>query len=229
MTNHCRICAASSTASSRPRETANLKQRCSLAQCKKYSTRSPTVQPRCQRYLTPGAQTNVLAATHLIRGGGKRAGHSCAASSRIVHRFVRGMYHGRASATVNCALLTAITAIDSRELGETQGFDIRAELLPDPDTRPQDFDCYSAVDIEAWKQDQWSFVTTKITASRAGIELGNAYLGGSDYGQLPGAKRFVNPLEGDGEAFVNGYGPQLIEDAIAEATEAVAKIAAADR
>ncbi|UBV21691.1 MULTISPECIES: hypothetical protein [Mycolicibacterium] len=122
-----------------------------------------------------------------------------------------------------------MTTSDSRELGEIQGFDIRAELLPDPDPRPQEFDCYSAEDIDAWKQDQWFVVTTKITASRAGIELGNAYLGGSDYGQVPGAKRFVNPREGDGEDFVNGYGPQLIEEAIAEATEAVAKIAAADR
>jgi hypothetical protein len=117
-----------------------------------------------------------------------------------------------------------MTVIDSRDLGRIRGFDIRAELHPDPDTRPQDFDCYTSADIQAWQHDQWSYVTTKITAARAGVELGAAYLSGSEHGYLPGVDRQVSPLDGDGEAFVNGYGPGLIDEAITEAEKTLTAI-----
>jgi hypothetical protein len=119
-----------------------------------------------------------------------------------------------------------MNTIDSKDVGTVDGFDITARLVPDEDTRPDEFECYTAEQLDAWRNDDWSYVGTEITASREGIALGSAYLGGSEYGSLPGIDQFVNPLNGDGDAFVNGYGPGLITQAVTEANATLAKLRA---
>ena len=53
------------------------------------------------------------------------------------------------------------------------GFDITARVEYDPDTRPEDFDCYSAKQITAWKNDEWFFCGIILSVSRNGVELSN--------------------------------------------------------
>lgn len=113
--------------------------------------------------------------------------------------------------------------IDQRSLGTVDGFDIVAYLVPDTDSAPTDFDCYSPEQIQAWREDEWQYVGTIVTASRAGIELGSASLWGSEYGFLP-TVGYVSPLVGDGDKFVSGYGPGLISEAIAEAQAKLAEL-----
>ena len=116
--------------------------------------------------------------------------------------------------------------IDTRDLGEQDGFELRAHLEPDPDGTPDDYDCYTGEQKDAWRNDEWSFVTTVITASKASIDLGDAALCGSEYGWLPGVEKPVSPLNGEGDAFVNGYGPGLIADAISQAKDKLKELGA---
>lgn len=113
-------------------------------------------------------------------------------------------------------------SIDTRSLGQIDGFDVEARLEPDEDCTPDEVStAYSPEDVQAWRNDDWSYVSTIITASKNGVELGSSSLGGSEYGSLPGVEDFVNPLKGDGDDFVNGYGPELIREAVDEAKQAV--------
>lgn len=117
--------------------------------------------------------------------------------------------------------------LDTKKLPAIDGFDISARIVPDTDSSPLDVDCYSAEDIAAWREDQWSYVGTIVTASRHGIELGSASLWGSEYGSSPGwGNRSISPLDGEGEEFINGYGPGLIAEAVAEAKATVEKLTA---
>ena len=105
--------------------------------------------------------------------------------------------------------------IDQKHLGEIDGFDISAYLLGNDEAY-----YYGEEDDArriAAENGNWCYVGTIVTASKAGVELGRASLWGSEYGSLPGVEEFVNPLDGDGEEFVNGYGPDLISEAIDEA------------
>jgi hypothetical protein len=60
------------------------------------------------------------------------------------------------------------------------GYEMRATIRHDEDTKPTDFDCYSDDQVEAWTRDEWSFVGVVVTASKAEIELGSASLWGVD-------------------------------------------------
>lgn len=43
-----------------------------------------------------------------------------------------------------------------------------ARVVPDEDTRPHDYDCYSRDDIERWLNDEWYFAGVIISAERKG-------------------------------------------------------------
>lgn len=51
------------------------------------------------------------------------------------------------------------------------GFDITATLEYDGDTKPTDFDCYSAIKIKQWKNDEWLFVGVVLSVYKNGIKL----------------------------------------------------------
>lgn len=115
--------------------------------------------------------------------------------------------------------------IDATTLGTIDGFDISAHIVPDLDATVSDSDCYNATQREAWRNDAWHFVGIIVTASRADVDLGSASLWGCEYGLLPGVEGWVSPLDNQGsDAFANGYGPQLIAEAIAEARATLEKI-----
>lgn len=116
--------------------------------------------------------------------------------------------------------------IDQKDIGQVNGFDITVYLVPDTDGDPRHDGCYSSAAVDAWLNDEWSYVGSVVVASRDGVELGTSSLWGSEYGWLPGAGRFVSPLDhaDDPAAFVNGYGPSLIIEATAQAEETLRKL-----
>ena len=114
--------------------------------------------------------------------------------------------------------------IDSKDLGEVGEFDIRAYLVPDDELTPTTNGVYTDDVIAAWKRGEWHYVTVVVTASRDGVELGSASLGGCEYGDFPGDPERVNPLNGSGGAFCNGYGPGLIKEAVEAAGETLSRI-----
>lgn len=117
--------------------------------------------------------------------------------------------------------------IASKKLGSVDGFDLEARIVPDTDTTVGDYDCYTKKQIAAWRNDEWSYVGTIVVASKAGVELGEAALWGSEYGRVGVAGNgWISPLDGEGESFVNGYGPSLIAEALDAARETLAKIIA---
>jgi hypothetical protein len=111
-----------------------------------------------------------------------------------------------------------MTIITSKDLGKHEEFDLEATLSPDYDSTPYDADCYDSETIAGWKSDQWSYVGAVVTASREGVELGEASLWGLEYGMLCG--RFIDPLDED----LNGYQSDLIDEAITEARTKLAKL-----
>ena len=114
--------------------------------------------------------------------------------------------------------------IDTRDLGFQSGFDLRAYLVPDVEVDPMSNGDYSEEDIDAWRRGDWHYVHVVLTASRDGVELGSASLAGCEYGWFPNSKKLVTPLDGNGPAFANGYGPTLVDEAIANARETISHI-----
>ncbi|SIH35613.1 Uncharacterised protein [Mycobacteroides abscessus subsp. abscessus] len=112
--------------------------------------------------------------------------------------------------------------LGSKNLGVIDGFDVTAHLEADVDATPFEAECFDQNDIDAWRNDDWRFVGTVIKASKNGIELGEASIWASVYGVIGGKN--VSPLDGEGDQFVNGYGPQLIDEAVSAAKAAVAKL-----
>lgn len=51
------------------------------------------------------------------------------------------------------------------------GYTIRAVLHDSIDTRPTDFDCYSAIKIKQWNNDQWKFCGVVLEVSFNGVSL----------------------------------------------------------
>lgn len=71
--------------------------------------------------------------------------------------------------------------IEERYISNAQG-DWRIRLVPDPEARPFDADCYSAEDIEAWRKDEWSYVGVIVTDNKTGAD---ASLWAVEYGLMP--------------------------------------------
>lgn len=114
--------------------------------------------------------------------------------------------------------------IDSKNVGVVDGFDITAYITPDPESTIDGDGDYGDEEIRAFRNGDWSFANTVVTASKSGTELGRAHLGASQYGSFPGVSGWVSPLNGTGNDFINGYGPDLISEAVAEAKEQLAKL-----
>jgi len=57
---------------------------------------------------------------------------------------------------------------------EKDGFTLRATLLEDYDTTPDDSDCYSTRAMDKWLKNEWFFAGVVISVSRAGVVLDDA-------------------------------------------------------
>lgn len=54
---------------------------------------------------------------------------------------------------------------------KAEGFDLAARLEHDTDTKPTDSECYSADDIQRWKNDEWFYGGLAVSVSLNGVEL----------------------------------------------------------
>lgn len=106
-------------------------------------------------------------------------------------------------------------SIDSRYLDDMGPFTVRAYLEYDNDTRPDDSDCYSEADIAAWQEDEWQYVTLFVEVLHDDKVLGTACIGGMEYG-LNGNYEYAWSTD--------YYLPDLIDEAVAEARQYVAKM-----
>lgn len=85
--------------------------------------------------------------------------------------------------------------IDSRDVtdrakaggwGLPEGWTVRAEISPDLDARPTEYDCYTPAQVRAWREDVWQFVHVSVRVTDAhGREWGSDGLGANEYGRFP--------------------------------------------
>lgn len=119
-------------------------------------------------------------------------------------------------------------ALESRE-----GFDLTLTAYFDYDSSPDtDYDIYTPKQIEAWRNDEWHFVTLEVTAWKQGVNLGSDYLGGVEYGHYLATDEHDNELCWrciDLESLVaDGYFylGEMIETAIEEARQTILALVA---
>jgi hypothetical protein len=95
----------------------------------------------------------------------------------------------------------------------------RVDIVPDPDTYPEDFGCYDETTITAWHNDEWRYVGVIVTPIIAGVDLplAEASLWGTEYGTLPHIAEdgtVYGVVDRTAETLANEYpGPDLIEEA----------------
>ena len=120
--------------------------------------------------------------------------------------------------------------IETVELPSRDGFDLRLELLPDYDCKPVDDEGLTPWQVAAWREDRWGYVVRHVIASKAGIDLGDAYLGGTEYGEFPcttedDALIETSSIYGEDLAKdTRDFCAFLIEEAIAEAELKLAEL-----
>ena len=95
-----------------------------------------------------------------------------------------------------------MTAIDSKQLPDWGPFQVKATLYPDWDSSTDDADCYTPKQVEAWRNDEWSFVGLEVTVSFNGREIGSNSLWGIEHGHYTmtdeddnvTGEEYLNPL-----------------------------------
>ena len=119
--------------------------------------------------------------------------------------------------------------IDSIDLGTRDGFDIRAELVPDTTYYSEPDGDYDPETVAAFRNGDWHYVGIIVTASRNGTDLGSDSLWAVEAGTMPvgkwgypslavpgGESRMVDPLRDD-EGSLNGYREDMVGNAVADA------------
>jgi hypothetical protein len=106
--------------------------------------------------------------------------------------------------------------IDSKSIGTFDGFDIVAEVWPDYDTSPEDYDdeMFTEKQRDAYYRGEWAYCGLVITANLRGFRLGKASLWGLEYGWLPESndERYLDPL-----VYMADDLQDLIDEAVADA------------
>lgn len=109
-----------------------------------------------------------------------------------------------------------MTVIESLELPKTDGkYTYRLNLLDDYDASVEGEECYDEDALNRYKDGLWSFVCVQVVASKAGIELGTAYLGGVEYGSFSREAYFDIKSIAKNPDYMEG----MIDDATADADE----------
>lgn len=101
---------------------------------------------------------------------------------------------------------------------EHDGFTIRIDVVQDSDYKPHDAECFTAEDIEAWNNDEWFFVGYVYTATKNGIELGEASIWGNPW-DFPGGESSIDAWIAE-----DYYHADLIRKAVTEARASIAKL-----
>jgi len=117
--------------------------------------------------------------------------------------------------------------IDRRLIGtyDDNTLTVTAYMVEDNDNTPYDADCYSGADIDAWRADKWRFVgiVVEVTNERGEV-VGEDSIFGMEYGEWSNG-RDLNPLalESDGQSWANGYGADLVDNALTAARREVGR------
>jgi hypothetical protein len=116
--------------------------------------------------------------------------------------------------------------IDSIELGTVEGFDIRADMVPDTATHHAEPDGdYTPEQIDWFNDGDWYYAGLIVTASRNGTDLGSDSLWAVEAGTMPldngetdPCKRLrnIDPLR-DADGSLDAYRADMIDNAIADA------------
>lgn len=115
--------------------------------------------------------------------------------------------------------------IDRRLIGtyDDNTLTVTAYMVEDCDKTPYNDDFYDAADIDAWRADRWQFVGIVVEATNdSGEVVGEDSMFGMEYGEWTDG-RYLNPLalESDGESWANGYGADLVSNALESARREV--------
>lgn len=119
--------------------------------------------------------------------------------------------------------------IDSTQLEPENGYDLRLEIDHDPFAGLQDSECYTPKQVEAWKNDEWYFVTVEVIASKAGVDLGSGSYGGIEYGYYTYTNdkdEIVSQSEITVKDVANYVGSELAGEAISNADEKLKELTA---
>ena len=113
-----------------------------------------------------------------------------------------------------------MSTIESKTI-ERDGFTVTLEMVEDTDSTPFDADCYDESDIEAWRNDEWRYVGFVYTASREGVDLGEASIWGTEW-NFPGGT-----MDGiDAWIEEDYYHPDLVSEAINDARATLKRLTA---
>lgn len=114
--------------------------------------------------------------------------------------------------------------------GLPDGWTVRAEISPDNDSHPDHFDCYDAVQVQAWRDDAWRFVVLSVHVEDAdGRQWGASVVGANEYGRFPLVQE-----EGDyQDAYPNPFGElaesDMINEALKDAVESTERFCDAEK
>lgn len=101
---------------------------------------------------------------------------------------------------------------------ELLGFEFTARLVQDTDVRPEEFDCYTPKQIQAWKDDKWHYFGLVLSANYNGADCGEhlASLWGIE-GNFPSRRK--NPNE-----YFLEVANDLLPEALQEAQKELEKL-----
>lgn len=111
-----------------------------------------------------------------------------------------------------------MTTIDSIDLGTREGFDIRADIVPDNTYYAEPDGDYTPEQVAAFKNGDWHYVGIIVTASRGDVALGSDSLWAVEKGMMPldsEISEYIDPLRDEHAA--SDYFPDMIDNAVAEA------------
>ena len=117
--------------------------------------------------------------------------------------------------------------IDSKKIGEEDGFTLTLIIDHDPWSDTCDDDGLTPKQIEAWNNDEWWYVSATVTASRADIELGSYGYGGLEYGTYTNTDDSDNVVSKKDITIddINDYvGLELAGEAISRAQEKLTEL-----
>ena len=113
-----------------------------------------------------------------------------------------------------------MSTIESKTI-EHDGFTVTIKMVEDTDSTPFDFECYGETEIEAWRNDEWRYVGFVYTASREGVDLGEASIWGTEW-NFPGGT-----MDGiDAWIEEDYYHPDLVSEAINDARATLKRLTA---
>lgn len=121
--------------------------------------------------------------------------------------------------------------IETVELGQYGEFELRLEILPDYDTTTLDDEGLTPLQVAAWRENEWRYVVRHVIARKAGIDLGDAYLSATEYGEYPCTSEDdvlidTSSIYGDEIAYdTKAFCTFVIDEAITKAQNKLAELA----